>query len=93
MAARDEQETTVTSGRDEEWVRIWTNNPVHARKLDADARAIKETTNAEGEWGGSYRIASTDFDPLKGFRRKTRPMTTEQRQAAVERLANARKAH
>jgi hypothetical protein len=91
MTARDEQETTVTAGRDEEWVSIWTNNPVHARRLDKDPRAEK-TKEGPDEFGGWYRIRATDFDPLKGFRRAPRVMTDEQRAAAVERLANARKA-
>jgi hypothetical protein len=92
MTARDEQETTVTAGRDEEWVSIWTNNPVHARRLDKDPRAEK-TKDGPDEFGGWYRIRATDFDPLKGFRRAPRVMTDEQRAAAVERLANARKAN
>jgi hypothetical protein len=91
MTARDEQETTVTAGRDEEWVSIWTNNPVHARRLDKDPRAEK-TKDGPDEFGGWYRIRATDYDPLKGFRRAPRVMTDEQRAAAVERLANARKA-
>jgi hypothetical protein len=91
MTARDEQETTVTAGRDEEWVSIWTNNPVHARRLDKDPRAEK-TKDGPDEFGGWYRIRATDFDPLRGFRRAPRVMTDEQRAAAVERLANARKA-
>ena len=37
MTARNEQETTVSAGRDDEWVFVWTNNPVHARRLDTDA--------------------------------------------------------
>ena len=91
MTARSEQETTVTAGRDEEWVSIWTNNPVHARRLDKDPRAEK-TKEGPDEFGGWYRIRSTDFDPLKGFRRAGRTLTPEQRTAAAERLANARKA-
>lgn len=43
MTARNEQETTVTAGRDDEWVFVWTNNPVHARRLDADDRAVLVT--------------------------------------------------
>lgn len=93
MAARLEQETTVTLGRDDEYVRIWTNNPVHARKLDADPRVQKLTSvqGETGEWGGDYRIAATDFDPLKGFRRR-HTMTDEQKRAAADRLAKARQA-
>ena len=90
MTARNEQETTVTAGRDDEWVHIWTNNPVHARRLDNDPRA--ELTIPGDEFGGQYRIRATDFDPLKGFRRKSKPMTEDQRAAAAARLNEARKA-
>lgn len=90
MTARADQETTVTAGRDDEWVYVWTNNPVHARRLEKDDRA--ELITAADDFGGQYRIASADFDPLKGFRRKSKPMTEDQRAAAAARLANARKA-
>ena len=89
MASRSEQETTVTVGRDDEWVQIWTNNPVHARKLDQDPRATKTASNDE-DFGGHYRVKASDFDPLKGFRRKGRELTEEQRAAAAARLAQAR---
>ena len=93
MSARDEQETTVTAGRADEWIYIWTNNPIHARRLDKDPRAIKETGGGvHGEFGGHYKIRATDFDPLKGFRRAKRVMSEEQRAAAAERLRKARAA-
>lgn len=90
MTARAEQETTVTAGRDDEWVYLWTNNPVHARRLDNDDRA--QLIIAGDQSVRQYRIAASDFDPLKGFRRKSRPLTEEQRVAAVARLNEARKA-
>ena len=90
MTARNEQETTVSAGRDDEWVFVWTNNPVHARRLDADARAVLVTPG--DDFGGQYKIRASDFDPRKGFRRKSKPMTDDQRAAAAARLAEARKA-
>ena len=89
MTARAEQETTVTSGRDEALVYIWTNNPIHARRLQKDARA----TQVDGDdKGGHFTVPRADFDPLKGFRRARRVMTDEQRTAAADRLRAARQA-
>lgn len=89
MTARAEQETTVSAGRDESVVRIWSNNPVHVRRLRKDPRA----TQLDGDdMGGHFTIPADQFDPLKGFKRARRAMTEEQRAAAAERLSNARKA-
>lgn len=87
MTARSEQETTVTSGRDETLVYIWSNNPVHVRRLRKDSRV----TQIDGdEFGGHFTVPAASFDPLKGFRRAPRVMTPEQRQAAADRLRAAR---
>lgn len=86
MTARAEQETTVCAGRDETHVLIWTNNPTHARRLEKDARVTKVSGNS-GDVGGQYRIASEDFDALKGFRRHSRKMTATEREAAAARLS------
>jgi hypothetical protein len=89
MTARSEQETTVTAGRDESHVYVWTNNPVHLRRLRKDSRA----TETAGDTGsGHFTIPSESFDPLKGFRRTRRPMTDDERAAASARLAAARQA-
>lgn len=88
MTARDEQETTVTAGRDEPVVRIWSNHVPHVRKLRKNPRV---TQTSGDEFEGFFEIASEDYDPLIGFRRKGRTLTDEQRAAAAERLANARK--
>lgn len=58
MTARNEQETTVAAGRDDEWVFVWTNNPVHARRLDADDRAVLVTPG--DDFGGQYKIRASD---------------------------------
>lgn len=87
MTARAEQETTVSAGRDENVVRIWSNNPVHVRRLRKDPRAVQ--TDGD-EFGGHFEIPAAAFDPLRGFRRAPRVMTDEQRAAAAERLARAR---
>lgn len=87
MATMAEHETTVTAGREEAWVRIYTANPVHLRRLRKEKRAIEV---AGGEDWGQFTIPSDQFDPLKGFKRASRPMTDEEKTAAAARLAAAR---
>lgn len=87
MTSRAEQETTVTAGRDDDVVHVWSNNPVHVRRL----RKHPKVTQTEGdELSGSFTVPTSAFDPLKGFRRAGREMTPEQREAAAERLRKAR---
>ena len=89
MTARAEQETTVSAGRDETLVYIWSNNPVHVRRLQKDGRV----TQIDGDdMGGHFTIPREHFDPLRGFRRAKRVMTDEQREAAASRLRAAREA-
>lgn len=87
MSARNEQETTVSVGRDDELVHIYTSNTVHLNRLRKDARF---TEVRGGEWDGFFTIPSKQFNPLGGVKRKSKPMTEEQRAAAVERLTKAR---
>lgn len=87
MTARDEQETTVTAGRDENVVRIWSNHLPHVRKLRKNSRVVQVSGD---DTEGFFEVASSDYDPLIGFRRKGKPMTDEQRAAAGARLAAAR---
>ncbi len=87
MTARSEQETTVTSGRDEPFVYIWSNNLVHVRRLRKDARVAQIDGD---DTGGHFKVPSGLFDPLKGFRRTRRPMTDAEREAAADRLSAAR---
>lgn len=91
MTARSEQETTITQGRDEPFVYVYTDNPVHARKL-ANRASVVKVRGASGEVGGHYRIPADQFDVLTGFKRRKRALTVEQRQAAADRLAHARAA-
>lgn len=85
----DEQETTVTHVRSDNLVRIYTANPKHLRKLRANDRAT--ITKDYGD-SAEFTVPATDFDPLTGFKRKSKPMTPEQREAAALRLAQARAA-
>lgn len=86
MTARDEQETTVTVGRDDELVHIYTSNTVHLRKLRKEPRA---TEIRGGEEWGQFTVPADQFNPISGFKRRG-SMTEEQRQAASARLRAAR---
>lgn len=89
MATMDEQETSVSQTRNSETL-IWTANPVHMRALRkrvAEGRAVERKTWDDA---AEFIIPLSEFDPLKGFKRKGKPMSPEQREAAAERLRNAR---
>lgn len=89
MTSLDEQEVTVTWLRSEDKVRIYTSNPVVARQLRKEPRVTQE--KGDETWG-EFTVAITDFHPTKGFKRKSRKLTDEQKKAAGERLRNAREA-
>lgn len=40
--------------------------------------------------GGEFVVAAGSFDPLRGFKRRSKPLTTAQREALSERLAENR---
>lgn len=83
MSTMYEQETTVTSTRGDEWVFIYTANPFHIAKLDAEdrAEATSRSTDPDEPWA-NYRVRSSDWNPLGGFKRR---LSEEQRQALSER--------
>jgi hypothetical protein len=89
MTARAEQETTVSAGRDDDMVHIYTSNVVHLRRLRKDARFTEVRGDEEQ---GFFMIPADLFDPIRGLRRKRAPMTDEQRAEASARLAAAREA-
>lgn len=89
MASLIEQETTVTQLRNGD-TNIWTANPVHLRALRKRVTENRATETRTWEDAAEFTIPNAEFDPLKGFRRKGKPMSDEQRQAASERLKNAR---
>lgn len=96
MAAREEQETTVTMGRIDEHMSIWTNNVVHVRALEREDRAVRRelkdaseddiSAYLEAGFGFTYDVAAEDARILNVFARKRKPMTEEERKAAGERL-------
>ena len=89
MAIMDEQETSVSQPRNSDTL-IWTANPVHLRALRKRVSEGRATERKTWPDAAEFLIPLSEFDPLKGFKRKGKPMTTEQRQAAAERLKNAR---
>ncbi len=86
MPTMDEQETTVTQLRNGDSY-VYTANPVHLRKLRADARA---TEVKGGEDWAEFIIPNAAFDPLKGFKVRREPLTEEQRREKSERMKRLR---
>lgn len=86
---RDEQETTVSYGANDEIVRIFSTVPKHIRKLRAREGVV--ITRDEGDLVFA-EVDRGQFDPFTGFKRKSRPMTPAEKEAAVARLARAREA-
>lgn len=87
-----EQETTVTMNREESTVRIFTANPKHIRAFQRDDRFTTLTSmcDDEGEVVGiTGTIATDDYDPLTGFKRRRKPMTEDEKQVLRDRFANA----
>lgn len=87
MATLDEQETTITFGRNEPVARIYTSDFRHLRKLRDDDRA---TEVRGGEDWAEFTVPMEQVNPLKFFKAARKPMTDEQRAAAAERLAKIR---
>lgn len=84
---KDEWETTITYDQMDQVVSIYSTVPKHIRKLRSDERF--RVWRDGGDWiHGSINAA--DFNVLGGFKRKSKPMSEEQRAAAVARLAAAR---
>jgi hypothetical protein len=95
MTAMDEQETTVTQLRNGD-TRVWTANPVHIRALNkrvGEGRASRERVwHVDGVVeAAEYVIPNAEFDPLKGFKTKRKPLTDEQRTELANRLEAGRR--
>lgn len=85
----DEQETTVTQLRNGDTY-VYTANPIHLRALRKRVAEGRATERDGDETSGNFLIPNTDFDPLKGFKQKRKPLTEEQRSALATRLERAR---
>jgi len=93
MAAMVEQETTITIGRDEEVVRVYSSHLPHLRRLrklandDSKQGFVREVAGGD-DWG-QFEVNAASFHMFSAIRRK-RVMSEEQRLAAAERLAAVR---
>lgn len=85
MTSLIEQETTVTRGKADDVVRIWTNIASDARRLEKDPRVTKVKGNSD-DVGGFYEIPADQWSVTGGFKRRSKPLTAEQRAALAERL-------
>ncbi|AXC36253.1 hypothetical protein SEA_MUSETTA_30 [Microbacterium phage Musetta] len=100
MAAREEQETIVTMGRVADYMSIWSNNVVHVRALEKEARAKRVglegvsdddlSAYLEAGFGVEYHVAAEDARILNVFGRKVKPKTEEEKKAIAARLAAGR---
>lgn len=88
MFTADERETNVTWGDADDTVRIWSAVRKHVRAMERDDRFTR--IDGDGEAWGSYTVPKSAYDPVRGLRRRTKPMTDAQREAATERLRQAR---
>lgn len=80
MATLEEQETTVTQLRNGD-TNIWTANPVHIRALRKKVEEGRATEVRTWEDASEFLIPNADFDPLKGFKRRSAPLTDAERAA------------
>lgn len=95
MTARAEQETTITVGRDEPVVYVYTSDPRHLRRLRALVASVDfvDETSGGDEWA-NFTVAAENFNALLAIR-KPRVRSDAQRAAAAAsgaRLAAARAA-
>ena len=88
MTSNAERETTAVKGKTESVVRIWTNIPSDARKLDKDTRVTCVKRNSD-DVGGFY-VRRSRGSVTSGLKRRSKPMSEEQRAAAAERFRQYR---
>lgn len=86
---KEEWETHLVYDQVDQVVRIYSTVPKHIRKLRSDERFRVDNDAGDVIVG---EIKAADFNVLGGFKRKSKPMTEEQRAAAVARLQKAREA-
>lgn len=89
---KDEHETIVTVSRTDDTVSIYSTDPRYIRKLQKDDRfTITREHVEDGELAAvDATIPQSAYNALTGVKRRSKPMTPEQRQAVSERLRRAR---
>lgn len=92
----DEHETIVTVSRTAELVSIYTSDPRYIRRIRKDDR-YTVTREHTVDKGCHLEVVAIDatipqdrFNALTGAKRRSKPMTPEERQAVSERLRRAR---
>ena len=83
MTTMSEQETTITQLRNGDTY-VYTANPIHLRALRkrvSEGRATERRGDAES---GDFIIPNAEFDPLKGFKRKSAPLSDAERERRRE---------
>ena len=85
MTSNAERETTAVKGKTESVVRIWTNIPSDARKLDKDTRVTCVKRNSD-DVGGFYEVPADQWSVTSGLKRRSKPMSEERRQEMAARL-------
>lgn len=86
MSTRDEQETSVAGYR-HDYYTVFSADPVHIRRIRKDDRFTITSDTGDTIMA---TIPGSAYDPLKGIKRRSKPMTDEQRAKAAERLRVAR---
>lgn len=89
MATLEEQETTVTQLRNGD-TNIYTANPVHLRALRKRVEEGRGEERKTWEGAAEFIFPHAEFDPLKGFKSRRKPLTDEQKDALRVRLQSAR---
>jgi hypothetical protein len=87
MATLEEQETTVTQLRNGD-TNVYTANPVHLRALRKRVEEGRGEERKTWEDAAEFIFPHSEFDPLKGFKTRRKPLTDEQkeqRRAAFQR--------
>lgn len=89
--SRYEQELHIMMNREDDTMEIYTSDPVYMRRLSnlKAYRKTKEHRNG-GEVVAMEFVANKKLLTLRGKAVEGRPMTDEQKAAAVERLRKAR---
>lgn len=77
----DEQETIINHTRSDAAVSIYTTNPAHMRRIRKDDRFTVTREHLEDGVivGLDATIPADHFNPLGGVKRRSKPLTDEQR--------------
>lgn len=88
----NERETTITSTDGDDTITIWTAQRRYISRMRKNDRFTEVNSgNYEGSEWAEFTIPANMWNPASGAKRKSTPMSEEQRLAAAERLARARK--